>query len=79
MEEQVSVFPEDYPEKKRKKIILRGKVSGDSFFKSFLGIMTILIFIIMGLLILTLVLRSLLSIETYGFGFLWGTKWNPRP
>ena len=79
MEEQVSIFPENYPEKKRKKIKLKGRVSGDSFFKSFLGIMTILIFVIMGLLILTLILRSLLSIETYGFGFLWGTEWNPTP
>ena len=79
MEEQVSVFPENSPEKKGKKIKLKGRVSGDSFFKSFLGIITILIFVIMGLLILTLILRSLLSIETYGFGFLWGTKWNPTP
>ncbi|MFX1498527.1 MAG: phosphate ABC transporter permease subunit PstC [Promethearchaeota archaeon] len=79
MEEQISIFPENYQKKKRKINILKGKLSGDSFFKSFLGIITILIFIIMGLLILTLVLDSLLSINTYGFEFLWGTVWNPTP
>jgi phosphate transport system permease protein len=79
IEEQLSTPPENNQKSNRKKIILKGIVSGDSFFKSFLGIISFLIFIIMGLLILVLVLRSLLSIETYGFGYLWGTTWEPTP
>jgi phosphate transport system permease protein len=65
--------------KRKKKIPVNIRLTGDSIFKSFLGIVTFLIFIILGLLILILTLGSLLSIDTYGFEFLWGTEWNPTP
>ncbi len=64
---------------KKKPKSINIKSTGDSIFKSFLGIITFLIFIILGLLILILTLNSSLSIETYGFSFLWGTEWNPTP
>jgi phosphate transport system permease protein len=76
IEEQVNTYS---PQKKRKKHIVKIRITGDSIFKSFLGIVAFLVFIILGLLILILTLRSSLSIDTYGFSFLWGTEWNPTP
>ena len=79
MNEQLSIISKNNQKKKNKKISLRRNLTGDSFFKSFLGIISFLIFIIIGLMILVLFLESLLSIETYGFEFLWGTEWIPTP
>ncbi len=79
MKEQLSVIPKNNQKRKKKKFILKRKISGDSIFKSFLGIVAFLIFIIIGLMILILFLKSLPSIETYGFDFLWGTEWIPTP
>jgi len=78
-EEQLSISTANNLKNIRKKIFSKEKISGDSFFKTFLGIITFLIFVIIGLLILVLIINSLLSIETFGFGFLWGTEWNPTP
>ncbi|MFX1571690.1 MAG: phosphate ABC transporter permease subunit PstC [Promethearchaeota archaeon] len=79
MKEQLSIVPKNNQKNKKKKFILKRKISGDLIFKSFLGFISFLIFIIIGLMILFLFLRSYLSIETYGFEFLWGTEWNPTP
>jgi phosphate transport system permease protein len=79
MNEQLSIISKNNQKKKKKKISLRRNLTGDSFFKSFLGIISFLIFIIIGLMLIVLFLRSFLSIETYGFEFLWGTEWNPTP
>ena len=76
IEEQLTTYS---PQKKRKKNSVKIRITGDSIFKSFLGIIAFLVFIILGLLILVLSLRSSLSIQTYGFSFLWGTEWNPTP
>lgn len=76
IEEQLSV--KSTPEKIIK-IPVEIRITGDSIFKSFLGIISFLVFIIIGLLIIILLIESSLSIETYGFAFLWGTEWNPTP
>ncbi|MFX1366490.1 MAG: PstC family ABC transporter permease, partial [Promethearchaeota archaeon] len=79
MNEQLSIIPKNNQKNKKKKFILERKIGIDSIFKSFLGIISFLIFIIIGLMILILFLSSYLSIKTYGFEFLWGTEWNPTP
>ena len=76
IEEQLSVKS---TQEKRIKIPVEIRITGDSIFKSFLGIISFLVFIIIGLLIIVLLIESSLSIETYGFAFLWGTEWNPTP
>jgi phosphate transport system permease protein len=76
IEEQLSVKS---TQEKRIKIPVEIRITGDSIFKSFLGIISFLVFIIIGLLIIILLIESSLSIETYGFAFLWGTEWNPTP
>jgi len=55
------------------------KITGDALFRLFITLVMCNIFIILSLMIYKIIDGSRLSIETYGLGFLWGTKWQPFP
>ncbi len=54
-------------------------ISGDHLFSIFLMLIACNIILILGLMLYEIIRYSWLSIETYGLGFLWGTKWQPVP
>jgi len=53
------------------------KPTGDEFFKLITALFASSIFILLGLMIYELVKGSWLSIQTFSFGFIAGTKWDP--
>jgi phosphate transport system permease protein len=55
------------------------KITGDTLFRLFITLVMCNIFVILSLMIYKIIDGSKLSIETYGLGFLWGTKWQPFP
>jgi phosphate transport system permease protein len=59
--------------------IFKRKPSGDSVFKAVMMLIACNVFLILGIMIFKMVQNSWLSIQTYGAGFLLGTKWQPNP
>ena len=58
---------------------LKFRLSGDVTFRTFTTLIACNIFVILGLMLLTILQESWLSIETYGLRFLWGVTWQPVP
>jgi len=63
----------------RPRMGFKKKITGDTLFRLFITLVMCNIFVILGLMIYKIIEGSRLSIETYGVGFLWGTKWQPFP
>ncbi len=61
------------------RIIARRRFSGDIVFKVVVGLVACNIFAVLFLIVFRLLQTSWLSIQTYGFSFLWGTTWRPIP
>jgi phosphate transport system permease protein len=61
------------------KMDFKKKITGDILFRIFTALVMCNIFIIIGLMLYKITEGSRLSIEIYGLGFLWGTKWQPFP
>ncbi len=61
------------------KMGFKKKITGDVLFRIFTALVMCNIFIIIGLMLYKITEGSRLSIETYGLGFLGGTKWQPFP
>jgi len=56
---------------------LKWKIRGDDIFKLVGALFASSILLLIGLMIYELIKGSRLSIQTFGFGFLLGTKWDP--
>jgi len=56
---------------------LKNRLKGDDLFKLVCALFASSIFLILGLMVYELVKGSWLSLQTFGLGFILGTKWDP--